>query len=60
MELAGSPVALVNWFEGRAGCESALLSSVKSTWSPPLIGMPHNGASFCRWGLDRKRLTVRN
>jgi hypothetical protein len=58
VELAGSFVALVNWFERRAGCESALLSSLKSTRSPPLIGMPHNRASLYKWGLDSKRLTV--
>jgi hypothetical protein len=37
VELAGSLVALVDWFERRPGCESALLSSLQSTRSPPLI-----------------------
>jgi len=43
VELAGSLVALVDWFERRAGCESARLSSFKSTRPPPLIGMTFHG-----------------
>jgi len=54
VELAGSLVALVDWFEKRAGCESALLSSLKSSRSPPLIGID---PQRFRRGLDRKRLT---
>jgi hypothetical protein len=46
VELAGSLVALVNWFERQPGCESTVLSSFKSTRPPPLIGMPHNGLLF--------------